>query len=197
MSVEEVLGEVLKDRVFYNNSRGGMTLSGGEPMFQFEFTMSLLKGAKAHALHVCMETCGSAPVERYAETLPYIDIYLFDIKETDPERHLEYTGMPLEPILKSIEFLNSENARIILRCPLIPGLNTREAHFKAVGELAARLNSILQIEVVPYHPLGISKCGRIGKNYALLDLKSFPEKSEVSGWLKAIKSASSKPLSLI
>ncbi|MFA6568285.1 MAG: glycyl-radical enzyme activating protein, partial [Victivallales bacterium] len=197
MSVEEVLREVLKDRVFYDNSGGGMTISGGEPMFQFEFTLGLLKAANAHGLHVCMETCGFAPVEYYAETLPYVNIYLFDIKESDPARHLEYAGAPLEPILGSLEFLNSENAGIILRCPLIPGLNAREEHLKAIGELASRLKSVLRVDVEPYHPLGISKSGRIGKSYALPDMKSFPEKSVTGKWVESIKSATSKPVALI
>ena len=197
MSVEEVLAEVLKDKVFYDNSGGGMTLSGGEPMFQFEFTLDLLKKAKARGLHVCMETCGYAPVERYAKTLSYVDIYLFDIKESDPARHLEYTGVPLEQILKSLEFLNSKNARIILRNPLVPGLNARAAHFKAIGELASRLPSVVQVEVEPYHPLGISKSGYIGKKYALPDLKSLPEKSKIAKWVEAIKLASSKPVTLV
>jgi len=196
MSVDEVLNEVLKDRIFYDNSGGGLTLSGGEPMFQFEFTLELLKKARAHGMHVCLETCGFASVEHYAETLPYVDLYLFDIKESDPARHMEYTGVPLAPILESLEFLNSENAGIILRCPLVPGLNARASHLKAIGELASRLNAVVQVELEPYHPLGISKSGCIGKNYALPNLKSLPEKSETAEWVAAVQAATSKPVVL-
>lgn len=197
ITADEVIAEVLRDKPFYGNSGGGMTLSGGEPMFQFEFTMELLKAAKTHGLNICMETCGTVSVENYAETLPYVEIYLFDIKESDPVRHLEYTGAPLEPILKSLEFLNFKNAGIILRCPVVPGLNDREAHFRAIGELASRLNSVLQIDVEPYCPLGISKSGRIGKNYLLPELKSFPDKSETGKWVESIKSSTSKPVLLM
>jgi len=172
MSVSEVIDEVMKDKPFYATSGGGMTLSGGEPMFQFDFTLALFKEAKMRGLHVCMETCGFAPATRYAETLPYVDIYLFDFKESDPTRHLEYTGAPIEPILKSLEFLDSKNAKILLRRPIIPFLNAREAHFKAIGDLASRLEAVIQIDVEPYHPLGISKSERIGKEYALARLDS-------------------------
>ena len=196
MSVAEVIDEVMKDSPFYETSGGGMTLSGGEPMFQFEFTLALLKEAKSRGLHVCMETCGFAPVERYAETLPYVDIFLFDIKESDPDRHLEYTGVPLEPVRKTLSFLNGKGAKIALRCPLVPGLNARDGHFKAIGELADSLDAVVQVDVEPYHPLGISKSERIGKNPSLKSLDGFPEQSEISHWVEAIKAATSKPVAL-
>lgn len=196
MGAEEVLADVMKDRMFYSGSGGGMTLSGGEPMFQFEFTMQLLRKAKSQGLHVCMETCGFAPVERYAETLPYVDIYLFGVKESNSARHLEYTGAPLEPILKSLKFLDAHSAKVFLRCPIIPGLNARQEHFKAVGELASSLKSIAQVDIEPYHPLGISKSKRIAKAYALPDLKDFSETAEISRWLESLRSASSKPVAL-
>ena len=196
MGVHEVIEEVLKDKPFYETSGGGMTLSGGEPMFQFDFTLALLKEAKARGLNVCMETCGFAPLERYAETLPFVDIFLFDIKESDPVRHLEYTGVPMEPVRKSLAFLDSKGAKLVLRCPLIPGLNVREGHFKAIGELADSLDSVLQVDVEPYHPLGISKSERIGKAAALKSLDGFPEQAESSAWVEAIKAATRKPVAL-
>ena len=147
MGVEEVIEEVMKDKPFFESSGGGMTISGGEPMLQFEFTLELMKKAKSLGLHVCLETCGFAPAKRYAETLPFVDIYLFDIKESDPARHQEYTGVDMAPIRESLEFLDSKGAKIVLRCPLIPGLNARESHFKAIGELASRLKSVIQVDV--------------------------------------------------
>lgn len=194
MSVSEVLDEVMKDKLFYETSGGGITLSGGEPMMQFEFAMGLMKQAKSNGLSVCLETCGYAPLERFAETLPYVDIYLFDVKETDPARHLEITGAPLEPILKNLDFLNSEKAEIILRCPLIPGMNTRPQHFKSLAEMAMRLESVTQVDVEPYHPLGLSKSERIGKPLSLPGLRAFAEYSEVKEWIEAIKRYCSKPV---
>ncbi len=196
MGVAEVLDEVMKDKPFYESSGGGVTLSGGEPMLQFDFALALLKESKARGLHVCMETCGFAPVERYEEILPYVDIFLFDVKESDPARHLEYTGVSLEPVRKSLELLNAKGAKIVLRCPLIPGLNARDGHFKAIGALAERLESVLQVDVEPYHPLGISKSERIGKIPALKSLDSFPEQAESAKWVEAIQAATSKTVAL-
>jgi glycyl-radical enzyme activating protein len=194
MSVAEVIDEVIKDKSFYDNTGGGVTFSGGEPMFQFEFILELLKEAKKCGLHVCMETCGYAPVEHYTKTLPYVDTYLFDIKETDPDKHLEYTGVSLKPIIKILEFLNSHHAEIILRCPLIPGLNTREEHLKEIGILASGLQSVTQVEVMPYKPLGLAKCERIGRDNLQYKEKSFPPDSDVKQWIESIKSQSSKPV---
>jgi len=194
MSVTEVIDEVMKDKSFYDNTGGGVTFSGGEPMFQFEFTLELLKKAKECGLHVCMETCGYSSVEHYAKTLPYVDTYLFDIKETDPDKHLEYTGVPMKPIVESLEFLNSHNAEIVLRCPLISGLNVREEHLKEIGVLASRLQSVIQIDVIPYKPLGLAKCERIGRDNLLYEEKSFPPDRDVKQWIESIKSQSSKPV---
>ena len=196
MSAEEVIAEVVKDMPFFANSGGGLTLSGGEPMLQFDFTLALLKKAKAHGLHVCLETCGFAPIERYAAIMPFVDIFLFDIKECDDAKHLEYTGVPLAPIIKTLEFLNEKGAHLILRCPIIPGLNARPEHFKFIGELAERLKNVLQVDVEPYHPLGISKSERLGKAAALPNLASFPEKEEAARWLEAIKAHTSKPAAM-
>jgi pyruvate formate lyase activating enzyme len=196
MGVDEVLDEVMKDQPFYETSGGGLTVSGGEPMAQFEFTLALLTEAKRRGLHVCMETCGFASRERYGKMLPLVDIFLFDVKESDDARHREYTGVPLEPIRKTLEFLDEKGAQIVLRCPLIPGLNAREEHFKAVGELAERLKNVSQVDVEPYHPLGISKSERIGKDAALAELKGFPEKEEAERWVASIKAHTSKPVAI-
>ena len=163
-------------------------------MFQFDFTLALLKEAKRRGLHVCMETCGFAPLPLYAETLRYVDIYLFDFKESDPVRHLEYTGVRIDPILNSLGFLDTKNARIFLRCPVIPNFNACESHFKAIGKLASRLKSVMQVDIEPYHPLGISKSERIGKVSAPAGLEDFPAKSEVQRWVYAIQSDCSKPV---
>lgn len=196
MGVGEVLDEVMKDLPFYTTSGGGLTLSGGEPMMQFEFTLALLQEAKARGLHVCLETCGFAPVARYAATLPYVDRYLFDFKESDPTRHLEYTGVPLAPILASLEFLAVQGAAIVLRCPLIPGLNARPDHLQAIGALAERLTAVLQVDVEPYHPLGLAKSTRLGKEPALPELTTFPADPEVAQWVAAIQAATAKPVAV-
>lgn len=192
--VGEVLDEVMKDKPFYETSGGGVTFSGGEPLLQFEFLLALLKESKARGLHVCLETSGFAPPERYEAVLPFVDLFLFDVKESDPAKHLEFTGVPLAAVRKSLELLNSKGAKLVLRCPLIPGFNAREDHFKAIGALAEKLDAVVQVDLEPYHPLGVSKSERIGKEADSRLPSSFPAQEETARWLEAVKAATSKPV---
>lgn len=193
MSVEEVIGEVLKDKAFYDNSDGGMTVSGGEPLLQPTFTKALLAEAKKNSLHTCIETCGFAAWKDVEPLLKNTDIFLYDYKESDPGKHKEFTGAPLEPILKNLEMLDKNGAAIILRCPIIPGLNDRPEHFRKIAETANSFKNIMQIDVQPYHPLGKSKCERIGKKYILESL-SFPEDSAIEKWLEEIREYTQTPV---
>ena len=193
MSVEDVLTEVMKDKLFYETSGGGMTLSGGEPMFQFEFTLELLKQAKAAGLHTAMETCGFAPIERYLAVAPYVDLFLFDIKETDSVRHQEYTGVPMDPIHASLFALDRAGAKTILRCPVIPGLNDRENHFHAIAALANQLKNVQSINILPYHPLGEGKLKRLGKNETWT-APGFAEADTVANWVNAVQSQTEVPV---
>ena len=195
MRVDDVLTEVLKDKLFYKTSGGGITLSGGEPMFQFQFTLELLRQAKAADLHTCMETCGFAPVEHYAETLPYVDIYLFDIKETNLKRHQEYTGVSLEPILDNLQKLDESSAQIILRCPIIPGLNQRNEHAVGIVKIAKSLMRLQTIHLLPYHPLGNVKSVRIGRTASLMSDK-FPDKAEMEKFKQTVSGQCIVPVEL-
>lgn len=161
-SPQSVMDEVLKDRPFYENSAGGITVSGGEPMAQFEFTRDLLKLAKENALHVCLETCGFATGEQHLEILPYVDLFLFDIKTIDSEKHRRFTGQDNTLILENLRLLDHAGAKLHLRCPMISSLNDSEAELNGIGVLANSLTHIQEIEVEPYHPLGVSKAHRLG-----------------------------------
>lgn len=186
ISVGDALRDVLKDKVFYDNSGGGMTVSGGEPMLQFDFTLSLMKAAKEAGLHTCMETCGYAPEERYREIAPYVDIFLFDYKITDPEKHRECTGVTNELILSNLRMLDGAGSRIILRCPIIPTVNDTEEHLSAIANLANSLSNVLEINIEPYHPLGSGKSEMLGREYALQGL-GFPEEETVKGWIERVQ----------
>ena len=160
-TAEAVLREVLRDQAFYQNSGGGLTVSGGEPLLQSEFLLALLKGAKTEELHTCIETCGFASKEVLREAAKYTDLFLFDIKETDDARHQELTGVPFTPISENLHYLSSLGASIILRCPLIPGINDREEHLAEIARLAAEL-AVQEVNVMAYHRLGDGKYDAIG-----------------------------------
>ena len=187
ISVEEAIREVMKDEVFYKNSGGGMTLSGGEPMAQTKFTLALLTAAKEKGLHTCMETCGFAAWENYEKVLGLVDIFLFDYKLTDPQLHKQYTGVSNERILENLEKLDRAGAKTTLRCPIIPTVNDTQAHFAGIAGTANRLKNILEINIEPYHPLGSSKSAMLDKEYALGDM-GFPENETVEQWIQSIQS---------
>lgn len=193
MSVAAVLAEVEKDRPFYETSGGGMTVSGGEPMFQFEFTWALLAAAKQRGLHTCIETSGFAPLAQYERLLPLVDLFLYDYKETDPERHREFTGVPREPILANLAALDARGAALVLRCPLIPGCNVRPDHLAGIAAVANSLRHLQEIDVMPFHPLGQSKNERLGKVAPHSD-SSFPEDDTVAGWLQEIAARTAVPV---
>lgn len=167
ISAEEVIEEVLKDSVFYKRSNGGITLSGGEPLAQGDFSVSILKLAKENQLNTAVETCGFVPKESVIKSAKYTDIYLFDIKETDSELHRRFTGCDNAQILENLDLINTLGKDIILRCPLIPGFNCREEHIIAIARLANSLEHVIAIELEPYHDLGISKYKKLGREYSV------------------------------
>lgn len=193
VTVEEVLAEVLKDKPFYDTSGGGMTISGGEPMLQFEFTAALLRAAKSAGLHTCLDTSGFAPIACYLEVLADVDTFLYDLKDTDPARHQETTGVPLEPILSNLKRLDAAGGRTILRCPLIPGINADDAHLAGIAEIANSLVNVMEITLHPYHPLGKSKSERIGVSYPLPHA-DFAEPAAVDRWLSVIADQTRVPV---
>jgi len=196
MTVAEVMTEVCKDQPFYAVSGGGLTLSGGEPLGQFEFTWELLTAARAAGISTALETCGYAPTEHFRALLPLVDLFLFDLKESDPQRHREYTGVELQPILDNLEFLSCNQAAIILRCPLIPGFNARPEHLDFIARLAERLPTIHRVEIEPYNPLGNAKRTALALSPDPIGLDAPPDDAVVDQWLGVLRAATVKPVAL-
>ena len=193
MSVSEVMSVVERDAAFYKNSGGGMTVSGGEPLMHPTFTLALAKAAKARGIHTAIETSGYAKWDVIASLISYVDLFLWDVKETDDIRHREYTGVSREPILENLRRLSAAGARIALRCPIIPSLNDRDAHLENIGRLADELVGVVRVDVEPYHPLGKSKALALGKDYPLEDL-TFPADEKTKEWISKISKFTSKPV---
>lgn len=187
MTADEVITEVMKDKAFYDNSGGGITLSGGEPMAQFDFSFELLKKAKESGLHTCMETCGYAPEDDFKKIAPLVDLFLFDYKESTDHKHKEYTRVSNKLILSNLRMLDDMGCSIVLRCPVIPTLNDRHDHFDGIAQIANELENIQEINIEPYHPLGKGKAEMLSKDYFLPDL-SFPEENTVKEWIDYISS---------
>lgn len=189
VSADEVTAEVLKDKPFYENSGGGVTLSGGEPLAQYDFSLELLKKAKENGIHTAIETCGYAEKSKILEIAKYVDLFLFDCKETDQELHKKYTGVDNKIILDNLKALSDAGSKIILRCPIIPGFNDRAEHFKGISEIAGKLSGIEHIEIEPFHPLGKGKYSALSRKYA--DIQP-PDAETVDNWIEQIKLGTEK-----
>lgn len=185
MSVEEVIEEVMEDWEFYYTSNGGITISGGEPMFQFDFLYELLKRAKEKGLSTALETSGYADRGKYERIMPYVDEFLWDYKETDSQKHKEFTGVGNEKIIENLKFLYEKGAKITLRCPIIPGVNDTEEHFYGISSIIKEFHKLKGWEIMPYHKLGIQKEKRIGRNTH----REFqiPSKGTVEVWKQKIE----------
>ena len=175
--VSEVISEVMKDFDFYGET-GGMTLSGGEPFFQGEFALELLKAAKEKGLHTAVETCGMVPSEVIREAAKYVDVFLYDCKATDSELHKKVTGADPRQIMENLELLDSLGANIILRCPIIPGINDNSEHFKNIGLIAEGFDNIKEVNIMPYHSYGEGKKNKLGMEEGFKAEPSSPEELE-------------------
>ena len=165
MSADELLAEVLKDKDFYDASKGGVTLSGGEPLAHPDFCEEFLRKAKSAGVHTAVETSGFAQPEVIERLLPLVDLWLYDVKELDADRYLAYTTRPLAPSLANLRRIDAALAtpgRIVLRCPMIPGLNDDADELKRLGTLADGLKSVARVDVEPYVPYGVDKAKRLG-----------------------------------
>jgi len=162
-SVGEVMSVVLRDRAVYEESGGGVTFSGGEPLAQPSFLLALLEECRREELHVTVDTCGFAPRETALAVAARTDLLLWDVKTLDPARHRELTGVPLEPILENLAAVSRMGVQIWLRLPVIPGVNDDEASVAAAVELAARTPSVRRVGLLPYHRTANGKRARLGR----------------------------------
>lgn len=167
MTVDEVMGVIEKDRMFYEVSGGGVTVSGGEPFFQHEFAGELLKRCKAAGLNTAIETSGFAPWKAIEPALPFLDLVFYDVKHTDPEAHREYTGVSNELILANLQKLARARPAVIIRVPFIPNRNDAPEVQREIYKLAGGFDNVVRVEVLPYHRLGIGKYRGLGRRYKL------------------------------
>jgi len=163
MSVAEVLAEVLQDRLFYDESRGGVTISGGEPLLQLPFVRDLLAACRAEGLHTALDTCGFARAEDLLEIAALTDLFLYDLKMMDDARHRQYTGVPNELILRNLQLLSTVHQQIWIRVPIIPGVNDDAVNLDATAQFVATLRGVRQVTLLPYHELGVHKAARLGR----------------------------------
>ncbi len=169
-TVSDVLAEILEDRIFYDESSGGVTLSGGEPLMQPEFAAELLAACRAEGLHTAVDTCGYGRREDLLALATWTDLFLYDVKILDDSRHRQYTGVSNGVILENLRALCERGAKVWIRVPVIPGFNDDPGDIEATAAWVASLGSVQRIHLIPYHALGTNKAERVGLAPAATDI---------------------------
>ncbi len=175
MTVDEVVAEVLADRPFYEESGGGVTLSGGEPLVRRDFAVAVLRRCRREGLHTAVETNLAAPWDEVAALLPVTDLFMVDVKLAGSEAHKRWTGAGNERILANLRRLAEEPKPLVVRTPVVPGAGDSPEAIGAVADLIKEFGNLAYYELLPYHPLGAGKYESLGMEYTLGDLERPPQ----------------------
>jgi pyruvate formate lyase activating enzyme len=171
MSVPRVLKVILQDQLLYEESGGGVTFSGGEPLWQPEFLRELIEACHAHGIHTTVDTCGLARWEHLQAIAALTDLFLYDLKLIDETAHMRYTGVSNRTILSNLEALGRSHRNLWIRVPVIPGINDSEANLEATAHFVAAIPSVRQVNLLPFHRLGLAKDRLLGRTEHLPDLR--------------------------
>jgi len=172
MSVSQVMEQILRDQIFFDQSSGGVTISGGEPMMQADFVEALAAACRARRIHTALDTCGDAEWQQIDRVRANVDLFLYDLKLMDPIKHEHFTGVRNDRILENLKRLAERGSNITVRIPLIPGVNDDEGNLAAVSTFLAPLG-LRNIDLLPYHGIAAGKYDRLGLKYRMKDLIPF------------------------
>ena len=187
VTVDEVMDVVMKDASYYRRTGGGLTLSGGECLGQPAFSAALLEAAHEMGITTAIESTAFAPFETIEQLLPHLDYYLMDIKHTDSDKHMEFTGRPNEVILANAKRLAARlGSRLVIRVPVVPTFNATEAEILSIARFADSLPGVERIHLLPYHRLGMDKYARLGREYTLSGISPLPA-GVVEGFCEAVR----------
>jgi pyruvate formate lyase activating enzyme len=171
MTVAQVVAEIERDVAFYDESGGGVTFSGGEPLWQQDFLLALLRDCKEKEIHTAVDTCGFAPWETLDGIWEYVDLFLYDLKLMDEAQHRKFTGVSNASILYNLQMLSERGHNIFLRVPIIPGVSDDEENIRQIGVFAAALPCLDRVDILPYHHAAAEKYHRLNKVYGLPEIR--------------------------
>ena len=180
MTVDQVMHEIEKDIIFYDESGGGATFSGGEPLMQPDFLLALLNRCRAQDIHTAVDTTCYAEPDVVRKVAAQTDLFLCDIKHMDGAAHKRFTGVDNNRILDNIKGLAKAGKNIMIRIPIVPGFNDEPANIKRTADFAASLGRVVQIGILPYNPGGTEKSARLTVDYDLMQADVPPEE-EIEG----------------
>jgi len=181
MSVEQVLAEIERDRVFYDQSDGGVTFTGGEPLAQPRFLLALLSACHVQGLHTVVDTSGFTPWEVLDKIRPFVDLFLYDLKLMDDLRHQQWTDRSNKIILSNLRRLSELGQNIMIRIPIIPGINDDEDNLRQTGEFLASLPTRPPVELLPYHDIATAKYADLGLDYGLNGIRPPTQEQMLAG----------------
>lgn len=185
MSVNSVMKEILKDREFYNQTGGGVTISGGEPLSHIEYIKDILLECKINGIHTCIETSGICSISSVQQIIPLVDLFLIDYKVTGKENYLKWIGTDNDSFpFELLKICKANDKKVILRCPLIPDVNDNDVHFDSIAEILKDNRNIIRAEILPYHDFGVTKSNSIGIGQMICRV---PDDEEISKWLGYFK----------
>lgn len=187
VTVGEIIDVIERDRVYYRRSGGGLTLSGGECLAQPDFAVALLKAAKERGINTAIESTGFADFSVISRYLPYLDLYLMDIKHMNSAKHKEFTSQPNEKILENARKITNAGTRLIVRTPVIPTFNDTKEEIAAIAEFARSLRGVKEMHILPYHRIGMDKYKGLGREYSLMGIEP-PSKELMNELLEVVES---------
>ena len=187
VTVGEIIDIVERDRIYYRRSGGGLTLSGGESLTQPDFAVALLKTAKERGINTAMESTGFADFSVISRYLPYLDLYLMDIKHMNSAKHKEFTSQPNELILENAKKITDAGARLIVRTPVIPTFNATKEEIGEIAKFASSLKGVTQMHILPYHRIGTDKYKGLNRDYSLTGIEP-PSKELMNDLLEVVNS---------
>jgi pyruvate formate lyase activating enzyme len=186
MTTERLLLEIKKDLPFYDQSGGGVTISGGEPLCQPKSLLALLQGCGALGIHRTVDTSGFGPTDTLMHIAEHTDLFLFDLKHMDNKQHQQYTGVANDLILHNLQTLSESGQPVRVRIPLIPGINDAEKNIRATGSFIAKCKGVQGIDVLPYHPSATAKYKKLGLEYKGKKFTA-PSQEQVTKTLELLK----------
>lgn len=172
MSVNEIMEEIKKDIIFYEESNGGVTFSGGEPLMQLEFLYSLLHECKKQHIHTALDTSGYSSLEDLKKINNFIDLYLYDLKIMEDQNHIKYTGVSNKQIIKNLKYLSQNGKQTLIRIPIIPEITDTAINITQLGEFISSLNNVKRVNLLPYHRIGKNKYDKLKMEYKMKDIQS-------------------------
>ncbi len=175
VTVEELMTDIEKDRIYYRRSGGGVTLSGGESLAQPDFAATILRACKEKGINTALESTACAKYEKIQKILPYLDLYLMDIKHINSEKHKQFTTQPNELILENAKRLAVDAKKLIIRVPVIPTFNDTEEEIRDIARFTKSLGTVEELHLLPYHRLGEDKYKGLGRTYEMQGIQQIPE----------------------